>query len=232
MGHWLQTFKGLATLCFQSICPLCQRSTSQILCDHCERQLRQSQLPQSEQAWQGALPVFAWGSYGGNLKRAIAALKYEQQPQLARPLGDWLAQSWLACNLATHKPMVVVPIPIHDQRRKQRGFNQAELLAEAFCQRTGLPLSRQALLRHRATEAQFGLSADLREQNLSGAFRVNQDFAKRSAQSTVLLLDDIYTTGATVRSAAQVLRRHQISVCGVVAVAKTQTAQASATEIS
>lgn len=227
MGNWLQPLTGLATLCLQSHCPLCQRSTSQILCNACEQQLQQFQLPRTEQVWQAPLPVFAWGSYSGSLKRAIAALKYEQHPQLARPLGDWLAQHWLTCDFAPRKTMTVVPIPIHAERRKQRGFNQAELIAEAFCQRTGFKLYRQGLTRDRATEAQFGLSAELREQNLSGAFAIGPDFLKRAPKFPVLLLDDIYTTGATVRSAAQILRRHQISVCGVVAVARTQFSQTS-----
>lgn len=225
MRRWVQNLSRLTELCLESPCPLCQRSTAQILCLDCQRQLQQQRLPQPERFWRQPLPVFAWGSYGGTLKRAIASLKYDHHSQLAQPLGDWLAQQWLKSSLASPKSLIVVPIPIHPDKRQQRGFNQAELLAKVFCQRIGLPLSAQGLIRSRATEAQFGLSAADREQNLSGAFQVGQDFLTRHPQRAVLLLDDIYTTGATARAAAQILRRHQISVYGMVVIAKTNFAQ-------
>lgn len=223
--HRLSQLSGLVDLCLESSCPLCQRSTAQELCLDCQQRLQRLQLPASCQTWQPPLPVFAWGSYDGSLKRALATLKYENQPQLAQPLGDWLAQSWLQFAPTSPKPLpkslIVVPIPMHFAKQQQRGFNQAELLAKAFCQRTRLPLQPQALMRNRSTEAQFGLSIAAREQNLSGAFTLGADLAKRSPSSVVLLLDDIYTTGATAQSAAQTLWQHRISVYGIVTVAKT-----------
>jgi ComF family protein len=232
MGGWQQLtgfakLSELMNLCLEASCPLCQRSTAQILCVDCQRQLQRLQLPSCDQTWQPPLPVFAWGSYGGSLKRALTTLKYENQPRLAQPLGDWLGQSWLQFTQITSKspskPLIVVPIPMHFTKQQQRGFNQSELLAQTFCQRTRLALQPQALIRNRSTEAQFGLSTAAREQNLAGAFILNADFARLVKRSphAVLLLDDIYTTGATAQSAAYTLRRHQISVYGIVTVAKT-----------
>ncbi|MCU0523748.1 MAG: ComF family protein [Elainella sp. Prado103] len=237
MQSWLRSIRffshRFADLWLQSTCPLCQRSASQPLCPACERQLHQLQIPSDQQSWQPPIPVFAWGYYGGSLKRAIAALKYDAQPQLARPLGDWLGQSWLSyhcfnqrsqesqqLNQRSPRSLIVVPIPLHPQKQQQRGFNQAELLAQSFCQRTGLPLFAAGLHRDRETVAQFGLSASDRKTNLAGAFSVNPDLRRRFPQAAVLLLDDIYTTGATANQATAILRRHQISVCGIVALAK------------
>lgn len=219
MKGWTQRLSKLVDLCLKSFCPLCQRSTAQVLCLDCQRQLQRLQLPNAEQAWRSPLPVFAWGSYSGTLKRTLTTLKYDNQPQLARPLGDWLAQAWLQSG-ASQKSLVVVPIPMHPAKQQQRGFNQAELLAEAFCQRTRLSLKPNALIRSRSTEAQFGLSVTERDQNVSGAFALGRDFISRPPQTAVLLLDDIYTTGATARSAAQTLRQQRISVYGIVAIAK------------
>nr|WP_290226719.1 ComF family protein [Trichocoleus desertorum] len=173
--------------------------------------------------------MFAWGKYGGTLKRALACLKYNHQPKVARPLGQWLGQAWLhqgpkaftQTASATSWP-VVVPIPLHADKLKQRGYNQAELLAQSFCDHTGLPLQRQGLVRLRATEAQFGLSQAARAENLAAAFALNPSVWRSQPQRSVLLLDDIYTTGATVQSAAQLLRSHGITVCGVVAIAQAQ----------
>ena len=162
--------------------------------------------------------MFAWGCYRGGLRRAIAAFKYENQPQLARPLAGWLADAW---RLRAQPPAgTIVPIPLHASKYQERGFNQADLLAQHFCDRTQLPLQLHGLERHRATEAQFKLNSDRdREQNLTAAFRLGPGLKQRPV-TRVLLLDDIYTTGATVRSAAQTLRRHGISVAGVVVLAR------------
>jgi ComF family protein len=228
MGNWLKNWGQLLNLVLESPCPLCQRSTPRPLCLNCEQQLQHCRLSHPSESWQKPLPVFAWGTYGGGLKRAIAALKYHNQPQLAQPLGQWLAQAWRAADLSLpqsssqspSQPLSVIPIPLHAAKQQQRGFNQAELLAVAFCQQTGLPIQRHGLLRIRETEALFGLTPDARSQTLEAAFQPSPALLRRPPRA-VLLLDDIYTTGATVRSAAQVLRRHQISVVGVVAIAKT-----------
>lgn len=111
---------------------------------------------------------------------------------------------------------------MHADKQRQRGFNQAELLARSFCQVTGLPLLAQGLVRNRTTEAQFHLSRSDREQNLANAFQIGKDLLHRPPGCSVLLLDDIYTTGATARAAAQALHQRQISVYGMVAVAKAE----------
>lgn len=221
MGMGIQKLKnGLLALFLKSNCPLCDRPTDAELCEFCQRQLQRCQLSHPTHFWKGELPVFVWGSYSGALKRAIAALKYDNQPQLARPLGHWLAQSWLNSAAATRaKKLTVIPIPLHAAKLKQRGYNQAELIAESFCQITGYKQHPQGLERVRQTEAQFGLSVQAREQNLTDAFVMGKRFYKHPPHSPVLLVDDIYTTGATVRAAVKSLRQQGIDVYGVVAIA-------------
>lgn len=210
---------GFLDLFLESGCSLCQRSTPGELCQGCQRQIQRCQG--SDAQWQEPLPLFAWGMYGGALKRAIATLKYDNQPRLARPLGHWLAQAWLESveKKMLRQQLTVVPIPMYAAKKQQRGYDQAELLAKHFCEFSGLPLQRRGLERVRATEAQFTLSATAREENLSDAFRLSKEFRCRRS-SAVLLLDDVYTTGATARSAMQTLHQHSIEVAGLVAIAK------------
>jgi ComF family protein len=156
--------------------------------------------------------------YGGALKRALAALKYDKKTQIARPLGFWLAEAWLNFSFASSQP-IVTPIPLHATKLSDRGFNQAELIARSFCQVTGLKLRSQGLERTRHTLRQFELSGKEREQNLAGAFQLGSDFIHHRPLRPVLILDDIYTTGATARSAAQTLHQAGIEVYGVVAIA-------------
>ncbi|MGB7443145.1 MAG: ComF family protein [Coleofasciculaceae cyanobacterium] len=212
--------EGLLSLFLQTNCPLCDRPAQAEFCQYCHKQLQNCQLKQPDRLWTGKLPVFAWGSYGGIMKRTIARLKYENQPQLARPLGQWLGDTWLKSPVAfsTNK-LRAVPIPVHPSKLKIRGYNQAELIARSFCQFTGYKHQPFALERVRATEAQFSLSGKEREQNLADAFVVSKKFKQNPPNSPVLLIDDIYTTGATVSSAAQTLLREGVEVYGVLAIA-------------
>jgi ComF family protein len=176
-------------------------------------------MPNPKQFWRGELPVFPWGRYGGAMKRALKVLKYDNQRQIAQPLGYWLADAWLKSSLAPGIKPTVVPIPLHAKKLSDRGFNQAELLAQSFCQATGLSLQGDGLERVRDTKPQFGLSEIERKQNIAGAFGLGKGFQKRRPTSGVLLLDDIYTSGKTASEAADTLRQHGISVYGIVAIA-------------
>lgn len=216
-----QLKKGLLNLFLKSNCPLCDRPTSVEFCEFCQRQLQRCQLKNPSQLWQGELPIFIWGNYGGSLKQAIAALKYENKPELARPLGQWLGESWLKSSAICQKKLTVVPIPLHSAKLQERRFNQAELIAKSFCEYTGYKQQPLGLERIRETEAQFKLTPQQREENLADAFIVGKSLAQKSV-SPVLLVDDIYTTGATVRAAAKVLRRRGIKVYGLVAVASSR----------
>ncbi len=214
----MQTFKNhLKTLLnsfLESNCPLCERSNSNVLCNYCVKQLDKCQIPNPNSLWQNPLPVFAWGRYGGVLKRAIAAMKYDNHPEIASILGQLLGEAWLLnAPSPEHKP-IVVPIPLHPHKQKQRGFNQAALIAKSFCETTGLKLKSKGLERVRETEAQHSLSSSDRSKNLATAFSVGRDLYKPPLQP-VLLLDDIYTTGATAKSAIQVLHESQITVLGI-----------------
>lgn len=210
----------LTNLFLQQQCPLCDRTAPQDFCSDCWRQLQSNFLAQPTSMTAEALPVLALGLYQSHLKHALAALKYDCNRHLANPLGGALGKQWQMFPIATRRPPLVVPIPLHGDKLRDRGFNQAALLAEAFCRQTGLRLGSQGLVRQRATAPQFGLGAHDRHKNLAGAFTIGPAFQRNRPKVPVLLLDDIYTTGSTVRTAAALLRRHGISVCGVAVIAK------------
>lgn len=215
----MRHLNGLISVLTVSRCPLCERPADAYFCTSCARQVQACELKGHKVSpGEDSLCIVAWGRYTDALKRAIASLKYDNHPELALPLGEWLAAAWLELPQRPAR-LTVVPIPMHVSKQQQRGFNQAELLAEHFCDQTRLPLLRQGLIRHRETTAQFGLTATTRADNLKDAFAIGKDCLARSP-APVLLLDDIYTTGATVRSAAQTLRRQGIRVWGVAVVAQ------------
>jgi ComF family protein len=218
----MHSFKWLVqdalNLVLEAACPLCQRSTANTLCQACQCQLQRCQRPLTQPVQAGNSLIFAWGDYSNKLKQAIAALKYENQPQIAQPLGQWLGQAWLTSAAKSFPTSpTIVPIPMHAEKKRQRGYDQAELIARSFCQFTHLPIQPRGLQRIQATTAQFNLAPDERERNLKNAFAVSKNLHHRKAP--VLLLDDIYTTGATARSAIRTLQQHGIQVQGILTVA-------------
>lgn len=221
MSSWLNRLgKSLLSVAVQPQCATCDRAAETVLCRACEQQLRGCQLPPKPQKWHGNLPVLAWGRYDGNLKRAIAAFKYSPRPELAQLLGTWMGEAWQQSELASQiDRALVVPIPLHAAKLATRGYNQAELLGRGFCQATRLPLKPQGLARVRETAALFGLDAETRKQTLTDALSLGSDFLKRTPELPVLICDDIYTTGATVSAATDVLRRHRIRPVGIIALA-------------
>jgi ComF family protein len=154
----------------------------------------------------------AYGLYQDRMKAAIRALKYDGLHPAARMLGQMLAQA--IAQLAHEAPaeMLVVPVPLHRSKHAQRGFNQARALAvEALASLSKthpewrLTLAASTLMRLRATKSQAGLTSRQRRLNVRGAFTVSDTAVVDSKH--ILVIDDIFTTGATARAAAQALVR-------------------------
>jgi ComF family protein len=136
------------------------------------------------------------------LRAAIHALKYRGKRRLAARLADELLAVAGVRDLLS-ADAVLVPVPLHPRRRRQRGFNQSALLARALGARTGLPVV-EALRRRRDTDAQTGLSAAARRANVRGAFVARVPPALLRGRP-VVMVDDVVTTGATATACARAL---------------------------
>ena len=173
-------------------CPLCAvayRSPAPSL-HHCETCLRQPPP---------FVKVHAVGPYAGTLQDAIQRFKYHGQLPLERPLGTLLAETVLSGR--GPRPHLVAAVPLHKNRLRARGYNQAVQLARQVDRHLGVPVAPELLCRVRDTAAQQGLDAAARNSNLRGAFAAPRPVAGRR----ILLVDDVMTTGATARECAAVL---------------------------
>jgi ComF family protein len=151
--------------------------------------------------------VVAVAPFEGIVREAVHALKYEGRHAISSTMGKLMAGS---CREL--KGDLVVPTPLHVSRRRERGYDQAALLARAIARELGLPSNVNALKRTRRTRQQVALGPEERRKNVAGAFTAPPQRAE-----TVLLVDDVYTTGATMDAAASALLRGGArSVIGVV----------------
>ncbi len=162
----------------------------------------------------GPLRALLWaGDYSGPLRRLIHDLKFRGVDYLGSPLGKEAAGRLgpLLAAISLPRPDCVVPVPLHWWRRSRRGYNQAEIIATTFARSIGLPLVSRILQRHRAGRRQLGLTRGERLRSLDRCFRVRRDALRRAGRAgigapTILLLDDVVTTGATLDACAAALR--------------------------
>ena len=145
--------------------------------------------------------------FGGLVRRALHELKYAGETRLAVPLGEAVARRWRRVAAGGD---VLVPVPVHGDRARRRGFDQAELIARATGRALGLPCA-PILERTRATTAQFDLDRRARASNVRGAFALRPRGGLANARASplagrwIVLIDDVVTTGATLSACAEPL---------------------------
>jgi ComF family protein len=156
--------------------------------------------------------------YAGVVKDLILLYKYRGYEVLSRVLADFVSQCLDREDDLWSGVQAVVPVPLHPAKEKSRGFNQAVLLAKALARRRDIPLLEGRLVKVRPTAAQTSLQAGERETNLRGAFRVRKAAGLRG--KIVLLVDDVYTTGSTIRECSLALKKAGVKEVRAVTVAR------------
>ena len=204
---------GLCRDCWSALTPwtgpLCSRcglplagnpNVPLVLCAECRRGEPQFDFARS------------YAVYGGSIRAAVLELKFHGRERLGRRLGELLLAPGqaLAAMASSSWPALVLPVPLHRSRERQRGYNQAELLARGLAraiQKTGgsADVVAHALTRERATAPQSGLSLQARHENVRGVFAVTDP--GRIGRRDVMLVDDVMTSGATTSACASALKR-------------------------
>ncbi len=161
-------------------------------------------------AWENSMLVVASGAhYEPPLREAIHALKYDGTPDLAGPLTPLLLDAWQSMSQTIG---ILVPVPLHARRLRERGYNQSELLSRRLSARCGIPVEAGLLRRVRYTRQQAQLPGSERKHNVQGAFAA----APEAQNKHIALVDDVFTSGSTlVECAKALLSAGAASVCAL-----------------
>ena len=195
---WRGVFQAAIDWLYPPCCPLCGEPDS-TLCRHCERALASGNRRAIPRHLVGLDGVWASGLHQEWLREGIRALKFGGVLNLVVPLGRRLGHVWNEVGGEIH---AVLAVPLHEARRAERGFNQAELLAQTLAAQIARPLRSDCLRRQIDTRSQVGLSPQERSHNVSDAFLASSEITGMR----LLLIDDVCTSGATLVACAQALR--------------------------
>jgi len=224
--HKSELFQAAVSLLYPATCTICGKHVraGEYLCDGCEAKIIRIVPPFCEtcsEPFEGSINTAfscancahrtihfdaAVAAYRGRtiVRDVIHEFKYNRQIHLRHLVARWLRAALDDERLRDHRFDVIVPVPLHPARQRERGFNQASLLAELLSAHTSIP-SRPLLKRIRYTTTQTALDRSERMENLHNAFRLRKNADVRGLR--VLLIDDVLTTGSTLSECARVLKR-------------------------
>ena len=239
---WLETARSMALdAIFPPRCGGCGRFSKRVFCLNCQRRAVALRAPFCLRCGHPFDPLAcssdlcadchkhpsplsiaraAW-IFGGPPREAIHRLKYARKWALGARLAPFLAQILENDQqLRAFHPTLLAPVPLHKARHRARGFNQSEILATELSKLCALPVA-PILMRVRATPPQVGLDATQRQLNVRDAFAVSGAPASQTLENQrVLLIDDVFTTGATLRECARALRKNGASQVGALTLAR------------
>ena len=191
---------SLLDLIYKKKCYFCLKSGySQKMCPKCYDELCFSNLNPSKII--EGVNIYSCGVYEKTLQKLIRGLKYHKQKELAYYLAKFMYEYWKSLEISGD--FQVVPVPLHKNRIKKRKYNHMELVAEEFCKLSGYSLNTELIIRVKDTKPQYKLSRKERLENLSEAFEVDKS---KDLGKSILLLDDICTTGATFEEMIKTLK--------------------------
>ncbi len=184
-------------------CPRCRAAIELIpppICERCGRPLHRTDCPYCRHNPPQIDGLRAVAFFEGGLRQAIHTFKYQHRPELAAPLGAMLADYLMDHPLPVD---TIIPVPLHVERERMRGFNQSALLAQELALRTNLRLWYNVVERIRYTQPQIELDLQQRRENVREAFMANP----QAIGARILLIDDVCTTGATMEACSVALKQ-------------------------
>lgn len=225
MGLW----NDFLSLIYPRSCVCCSKlliKDEEFICNYCFVNLPKSNFhkePDSEldRVFEGRLPLKKAGSYlvfekSGKVQKILHSIKYQRNQELAVKIGQWYGEL-LKENESIAKSDIIIPVPLHNKKLKERGFNQSEAFAKGLSQSLNIPVSVNNLVRTEYTSTQTRKSKIERWENVKDKFELQN--LEEIQNKTILLVDDVITTGATIDACYEALQKANLFNVNVVSLA-------------
>lgn len=197
-------FRQLLNLLYKRRCYICKSTRDNaILCNDCLKKIRF--LPTKPVKIINNADVYSMTIYTGIIMKMIRGLKYHRKKDLAYYHAKLMYDYWKELH-EDEEEYIIVPVPMHKTREKQRGYNHMNLIAQEFAKLSGYEINTNLIYRTKNTTPQYALSKEERESNLKNAFGINTKNIKLLRGKKILILDDIITTGTTISEMVSTLR--------------------------
>lgn len=208
----------ILNLIFPRVCGFCGKLDKNSLCARCKLKLNKILRCKTEKAEDKNFSYLVYlFDYDGIIREKLIGYKFNDMTYLNETFVNFVIKNEKICGFLK-KYDIIIPVPIHSKRRKQRGYNQSELMARNIAKNTGLEIVADALVKVRNNTAQSTLNREDRQNNVRKVYGI-KNFEKIK-NKRVVLVDDIYTTGSTVNECSRVLKNAGASEVAVLVVAK------------
>jgi ComF family protein len=211
----LYLLKQLLNWVYKSNCYICKKTIPEgCLCTECLNSFENLDPEPVKNI--NDLKIYARGLYAGNLRKIIKAIKYHDKKEFAKILAAELYELWKELNPnSINEEIEIIPVPLHKNRHKSRKYNHMELISNEFSKLSGFKTNINLLKRVKDTKPQYKLTVHERKQNLKNAFQVN---TAHYNNNTILIIDDIATTGVTLEEIIKEFRKNDINKIKVIVI--------------
>ncbi len=209
---------NLLELVYPNVCGFCNKICKNELCNKCKMKIIQHQIdivikPENKY-FKELISIL---KYEGIIRDKILQYKFEDKAYIYKTFAKIVLKNKKVCGLLK-KYDIIIPVPIHKKRKLQRGYNQTQLIAKEISKNIDIKLCNNVLVKNKNTIAQSKLNKNKRKQNIKGAFKALN--VQNIQGKSVLLFDDIYTTGSTANECSKILKEAGAKIVGVLTIAK------------
>lgn len=217
--------KNMLFFIFPRKCEMCETISESYICDKCKSKLEKTELlylnriddysKDNTKYFDEHAYIFEYNSI---IREKIIEYKFKNKPYLGKMFSEFFVKNEKMCGFF-EKYDIIIPVPMTNKKIKERGYNQTEIIAKIISQNiTNITMQKNVLIKYKNNKVQSQLNKEQRQQNVQNVYELNNEEIIKN--KNILILDDIYTTGATCNECAKTLRKAQPNKIGIITIAK------------
>ena len=208
----------IKNILFPTVCGICGKIGPKPLCSICSKKIEGLSCITVQKVHNKNFSKQAYlFKYGGIIREKLINYKFNEQSYLHETFANIIIKNEKICRFIKNYD-IIIPVPIHRKRYKQRGYNQTELIARKIAKNLDITVVTDVLVKEKNNKPQSDLTKTEREQNIKNVYRVQN--SQKINNKTILIIDDIYTTGNTVKECSRMLQQAGASQIAVLTIAK------------